>query len=87
MERQRLLTSDPEVVELIPLKGGDDYAVTKDFYDELDRLYPAVEPRQTLREIRGWCLGNPARLKTRRGIRRFINGWFYRQQAEHGRQT
>ena len=67
-------------VELIPLKGGGEYAVQQELFDELERLYPAVEALQTFREIRGWCLGNPARCKTARGIRRFVHAWFAREQ-------
>jgi hypothetical protein len=55
------------IVEKIPLCDKTEFAVTKDFVAELDRLYPAVDPVQTLREIRGWCLGNPKRTKTARG--------------------
>ena len=72
-------------VESIPLKDGTEYEVRESFVAELDRLYPNVEPKQTLREIRGWCIGNPAKLKTRRGIRRCIVAWFNREQAKHGR--
>lgn len=74
-----------EVLERIPLKGGEEFEVRESFVVELDKLYPNVEPRQTLREIRGWCIGNPAKLKTRRGIRRCIIGWFKKEQDKHGR--
>ena len=74
-----------ETVERVPLKDGSEFEVRESFVAELDRLYPNVEPKQTLREIRGWCIGNPAKLKTRRGIRRCIVAWFNREQAKHGR--
>jgi len=79
---------DPSVVvEKIPLCDGSEYPVTRDFVDELDRLYPAVDPVQTLREIRGWCLGNPKRTKTRRGVRGFIVAWFAREQDKQSRRA
>jgi len=67
-------------VEMIPLKGGGDYVVLKAWFDELERLYPAVDAVQTFREIRAWCIANPARCKTARGVRRFINQWFASEQ-------
>lgn len=73
------------VVERIPIIGGAEWEVRQSFVDELDRLYPRVDPQQTLREIRGWCLGNPSNLKTPRGVRKFIVGWFAREQDRHGR--
>jgi hypothetical protein len=76
-----------DVVERIPLRGGGEFEVTQDLFAELDRLYPAVEPRQTLREIRGWCVGNEARRKTRRGVKRFLFGWFAREQARGNGKT
>ena len=68
------------VVERIPLVGGVEFEVRQSLVAELDRLYPAVEPVQTLREIRGWCLGNPNRRKTLRGVKAFITSWFSREQ-------
>ena len=34
--------------------------------------------------MRGWCLANPARRKTRRGVRAFINEWLSRAQDKGG---
>lgn len=71
-------------LETIPLLGGAQFEVDEDFFSELDRLYPDVDPKQTLREIRGWCIGNPARCKTKRGVKRFIVSWFSKEQERHG---
>lgn len=77
--------ADP-VVERIPLCDRTECEVRKSFVDELDRLYPAVDPVQTLREIRGWCIGNPRRTKTRRGVKGFITSWFAREQDRQSRR-
>ena len=69
-----------EVIEHIPMIGGTEFEVRQSFVAELERLYPAVDIPATLRQMRGWCLGNPAKLKTPRGIRRFITGWCDRDQ-------
>lgn len=72
-----------QVVERIPLNDGSEFDVQQSFVDELDRLYPAVDPVQTLREIRGWNLAHPNRRKTRRGVRAHIVSWFTREQDRH----
>jgi uncharacterized protein YdaU (DUF1376 family) len=74
------LSADTEVVERIPLNDGTEHPIDKAFVAELDRAYPSVDPPATLREIRAWCVANPAKRKTRTGVRRFINAWFSREQ-------
>ena len=31
-------------------------------------------------KMRGWCLGNPKRRKTRYGIKRFVTSWLGKEQ-------
>jgi hypothetical protein len=45
-------------------------------------LYPDCDVLQTLREIRGWGIANPAKRKTRTGIANHINRWLAK---EHNR--
>ena len=73
-------TDDTPVIERIPCTGGQEYDVRQSFVAELERLYPGVDIPQTLREMRGWCIGNPTRIKTIRGARRFITSWLGREQ-------
>ena len=80
------LFAGPPVLS-IPLNDGTEYQVTKGMRDELDKLYPAVDPDQTLREIRGWCMTNPAKRKTLRGIPAFINRWFASEQDKQSRRA
>jgi len=63
----------------IPVRGGE-YSVRQDFVDTLSEAYPVVDVPQTLKEIRAWCLANPARQKTPKGASRFINSWCERIQ-------
>jgi len=72
------------VVETLPLKSGEDFAVIEELVAELEPLYPAVDIKTTLREMKGWLTGNPDRRKTKRGIRKFICGWLQREQEKHG---
>jgi len=69
-----------EAVEVIPLIGGKEWGVSKAFLAELERAYPIVDGPATLKEIRAWCVANPSRCKTEKGVARFINSWFGRIQ-------
>ena len=73
-------TDTGEVIERIPMVGGEEFEVRESFAAELTRLYPAVDIPATLRQMRGWCIGNPQKLKTPRGIRRFITTWCDKDQ-------
>lgn len=64
----------------IPLNDGTDYNVPAENIEVYRQLYPAVDVEQELRNIIGWCLGNPNNLKTRSGVKRFISGWLSREQ-------
>ena len=79
---------EPEARELpaaeLPLNDNTTYAVTREEADEYARLYPAVDVMQELRNMRGWCLSNPQKRKTRSGIKKFINGWLSRAQNAGG---
>ncbi len=67
----------------IPLLDNSEWGVSQDYLGELEAAYPAVDGPATLKEIRAWCLSNPGRRKTLRGVRRFINAWFAKDQ-NHG---
>ena len=73
-------------VEEIPLNDGRMYPLFRKDVDEYARLYPAVDIGQELRNIRGWCMANPERRKTKRGVNRFINGWLSKAQDKGGRK-
>lgn len=64
----------------LPLNDGSEYPITEEDVEEYRRLYPAVDIMQQLRNMRGWLLANPARKKTRRGIRAFISTWLQKEQ-------
>jgi hypothetical protein len=69
-----------EAVAYIPLNNGSEWGVSKEFLAELEKAYPVVDGPQTLKEIRVWCLANPAKRKTKSGVARFVNNWFAREQ-------
>lgn len=68
---------------LIPLVGKKEWQVPLAYLAELETAYPSVDGVATLREIRAWCVSNPTKCKTERGIRVFINRWFEKEH-NHG---
>lgn len=75
--------STPPVITL-PLNDGTEYFVTVEQSQEWAGLYPAVDVIQQLRGMRGWLDANPQKRKTRRGIKKFINGWLSKEQDRGG---
>lgn len=69
-----------EAVGFIPIVGGAEFGVSKELLAELEKAYPEVDGPATLLEIRAWCVTNPGKRKTARGMPRFLNGWFERLQ-------
>ncbi len=71
---------EEEVVSHLPLNDHTLYPVTQKQVDKWTELYPSVDVMQELRNMIGWLDADSKRLKTKRGIRRFINGWLAREQ-------
>lgn len=72
---------------LLPLNTGEEYVVTAEQANEWIRLYPAVDVPQELNAMRGWCLANPKKRKTRGGILKFINSWLAKEQDRGGKKA
>ena len=74
-------TSKPEAdVEALILNDGSDWKPTEALFAEYVRLYPNVDVKQQFNVMRGWCISNPKKRKTRKGITRFVNSWLSREQ-------
>ena len=73
-------------VELIPLNDGSGWRPSISLYDEYCKLYPNVDINAAFKRIRAWCISNPTKCKTRRGVKRFINSWLSREQDAGGRR-
>lgn len=76
---------DPVIT--LPLNTGPEYPVMPEKVSEWQRLYPAVDVFQQLRNMRGWLLENKSRRKTASGIGRFINSWLAREQDKGPRAS
>lgn len=72
--------SEPVSSFAIPLVDGTDFQVTVRELDEWSRAYPAVDVPKELRQMRVWCLANPAKRKTRRGAPAFAVKWLAKAQ-------
>ena len=72
----------PADCEALPLNDGEEWRPTKADLDEWIRLYPDVDVKQEIRNMRGWCASNPSRRKTRAGIKRFVTAWLSREQSK-----
>ena len=64
----------------MPLNDGSEFPVLDNDVKEWEKLYPAVDVMQELRNMRGWLMSNPTRRKTKAGIKRFITGWLAKEQ-------
>ena len=76
-----------EIFITIPLIDKSEHHVLKADVDSYAELYPAVDVKQELRGMKGWCQANPTKRKTRKGISRFINNWLARTQDKGGSKT
>lgn len=78
-------TSEAEAdVEALILNDGSEWRPTEALFAEYVRLYPNVDVKQQFNVMRGWCISNPKKRKTRRGITRFVNSWLSREQDKGG---
>ena len=74
----------PPVISL-PLNDGTFFDVSENDRAKWSQLYPNVDVLQQLRNMAGWCDSNPAKRKTRGGIKRFITAWLAREQDKGGK--
>lgn len=70
---------EPAIMHLI-LNDKSQYPITQSDVDLWESLYPAVDIMAELRKMAGWLDANPARRKTKAGIKRFVNSWLSREQ-------
>lgn len=64
----------------LQLNTGKEYEVYEDQIKQWEEIYPGVNVTDQLRAMKGWCISNPTKRKTKNGINRFINGWLSKEQ-------
>lgn len=75
--------AEPVIIEIPTNRNGEYYPVTQKMVDDWQELYPNVNILQELRKAKGWSLSNPAKRKTLKGMSRFLNSWFSREQDKN----
>lgn len=80
-------TTPASIVLSIPLNDRSEFTIDQPMVDEWMVSYPAVDVVQQLREMRSWCLANPANRKTPRGVTAFIVRWLGKEQDKGSRNS
>jgi phage replication O-like protein O len=71
-------------IPIVGQKNGNEYPVTEDQVGEWQELFPGIDVRQSLRNIKAWNLSNPKRRKHLSGIERHITSWLASDQNKRG---
>lgn len=77
--------ASPVLITLI-LNTGEEHPITQQTVDQLSPIYPGVDIMAELRAMKGWCIGHPAKRKTKRGIMAFVTNWLKTAQDEATRK-
>ena len=57
---------------------GDQWQLTRAKRDEYATTYPQLDLDDELTKACQWCIDNPGKRKTNRGMPKFLNGWLGR---------
>lgn len=85
-EPEKTLASEPDKIPLfkIPLiKRDGEFLVFQKDIDQWQDTFPGIDVLQILRNIRQWNFDNPAKRKTKGGIRKHISSWMGREQDKN----
>ena len=72
----------PQPAVEIPLKNGMPYSVPESDLKEYQALYPGLDVIHECQKAARWCRDNPARQKTRQGVKRFLGSWLSQAAAD-----
>ena len=80
--------SEPEAqTAVLILNDGSEWRPMVKDYEEWCRVYPNVDVFHEFERMRQWCLSNPTKRKTRRGIRKFVTTWLDGEQNKPRKTT
>ena len=71
----------------LPCEDGSEFVYEQKFLDAAKTAYPLIEISSQAAKARAWLEANPSRLKTRRGMTKFFNGWLSRAQGDAEKRT
>lgn len=80
-------SSAPEIATDAPglkLNDGTEWRPTVNDLEDWKKLYTGVDVMHELARMRQWCINNPAKRKTPKGIRRFVTTWLDKEQNARG---
>lgn len=86
-KRKRSVCPEPQAAPVLTLllNDGTEYPITQEYIDKMQTLFPAVNVLQQFRSMSAWCINNPSRRKTKRGVTAFVNRWLSNEQDRAGR--
>lgn len=73
-------TQEGNLIISLQLNTGEEYPVYENQVKQWEEIYPGINVNDQLRAMKGWCIANPTKRKTRSGINRFINNWLSKEQ-------
>ncbi len=77
---ERLPSQSSSPAFSLPLNTGAEFGISEEQITEWQRLFPKVDVEQQLRSMHAWCVANPKKRKTAKGIMRFAVNWLSSQQ-------
>lgn len=82
-------SSEPETPALIQFDCSKEeiFKIHQKDIDLWQSAYPAVDLQLELNKIKVWLLANPTKIKTKRGMPKFITNWFGRTQDKGGNRN
>lgn len=88
LKKDKQATDEKErVIFEIPINTGEGYPFFQSDIDFYKSLYPSVDIAQEMRKMVGWSNANPAKRKTKGGMKRFVNAWLSREQDKYKSTT
>lgn len=66
----------------LPCEDGSEFTYDDIFIAAARKAYPLTSIGKEVAKARAWLEGNPAKKKTRRGMKKFLNGWLARSQGD-----
>ena len=85
-----LASSEPETdldAPAIILNDGSEWRPTVADINEWRKFYSGIDVVRELGRMRQWCISNPAKRKTARGVRRFVTNWLDSEQNRQGKYS
>lgn len=72
----------PDSLFSLPCEDGSEFVYDDIFIAAARKAYPLTDITKEIAKARAWLEGNPTRKKTRKGMKKFFNGWLARTQSD-----